>query len=248
MSSRLIDRIDNRSVSRRNGRRLGTLPIQTRTLAGVTVTALLLSVALCAGAVDWWAVGTSRRRVELVAKPVTMATLVGVAAVAGSAPGEVRLWLVVGAVLGLVGDVALLDDGETSFMVGLGAFAIGHLAYAVAALGTGFELAPALAGAAFTIVLLAYRFVPRTLAGARRHGGDVLAGAVVFYAMVISLMVITSWGTAIWMAAAGASLFAISDWILGYQRFVGPLPGGRVSVHAPYHIGQGLLIVGVATA
>ena len=76
----------------------------------------------------------------------------------------------------------------------------------------------------------------------------VLAGAVVFYAAVISFMVVTSWGTAQWMAAVGASLFAISDWVLGYQRFVGPLPGGRVSVHVPYHVGQALLILGLATA
>jgi hypothetical protein len=42
--------------------------------------------------------------------------------------------------------------------------------------------------------------------------------------------------------------FAASDWVLGHQRFVGPLPGGRLSVMVPYHVGQALLIVGLATA
>ena len=33
-------------------------------------------------------------------------------------------------------------------------------------------------------------------------------------------------------------MFAISDWVLGHQRFVGPLPGGRLSVIVPYQVGQ----------
>ena len=75
-----------------------------------------------------------------------------------------------------------------------------------------------------------------------------LAGAVVFYALVISAMVFTAWSSAAWLAAVGAMLFAVSDWVLGYQRFVGPLPGRRLSVIMPYHVGQTLLIIGLATA
>jgi len=43
-------------------------------------------------------------------------------------------------------------------------------------------------------------------------------------------------------------LFAVSDWLLGYQRFVRPLPAGRLAVIVPYHVGQALLILGLATA
>ena len=42
--------------------------------------------------------------------------------------------------------------------------------------------------------------------------------------------------------------FAASDWVLGHARFVGPVPGGRLSVMVPYHVGQALLIVGLAHA
>ena len=212
----------------------------------MTPTALILIVAAVAAVVDWWAVATDRRPVELIAKPAAMAALVGVAASAGSPPGDVRIWLVIGASFGLVGDVALLGDGESAFMAGLASFALGHLAYAVAAVLIGFAPLPALGGAVFTALLLGYRFVPETLPGARDHGGPVLAGAVVVYAAVISAMVIASWGSGRWMAAVGASLFAISDWVLGYQRFVAPLRGGRVAVHVPYHVGQALLIIGLA--
>ena len=212
------------------------------------VAAAFLIAAAVAALVDWWAVARGRRAVELWAKPLTMALLVGVAASAGDPDGDVRAWLVAGAVLGLVGDIALLGDGEAAFMVGLGAFALGHLAYAIAAVLVGFDTAWALVGAAFMAVVLGFRFATRTVPGARRRGGPVLAGAVVFYACVITAMVVTAWGTTAVLAGLGAMAFAASDWVLGHERFVGPLPGGRTSVIVPYHVGQALLIVGLATA
>lgn len=216
----------------------------------------LLVAAGVVGLVDWWAVSGAgsplRRRVESVAKPVTMALLVGVAATAGSPDDAVRALLVIGAILGLVGDVALLGDTEARFMAGLGAFAVGHLAYAAAAVQIELT-AWAWVGVAFMAALLGFRFVSRILPGARRLGGGVLAGAVMFYGGVISLMVITAWGifatdSPAWLAAVGAMLFAISDWVLGHTRFAGPLPGGRLAVMVPYHLGQALLILGIALA
>jgi len=209
---------------------------------------MLLIAAAVIAIVDWWAVATGRRRVEHVAKPLTMALLVGVAATAGDPGNDVRVWLVAGAALGLVGDIALMGDGEVAFMIGLGAFSLGHLAYAVSALYVGFDPAWALVGVVYIVALLSFRFATRTVSGARRLGGSVLAGAVVFYACVISAMVVTAWGSAVALAGVGAMAFAASDWVLGHERFVGPIPGGRLSVMVPYHIGQALLIVGLATS
>jgi len=201
-----------------------------------------------AAAVDWWAVALERRAVEMWAKPITMALLVGVAATAGDQSTDVRAALVIGAVFGLAGDIALLGKGEASFMAGLAAFAVGHLAYVVAAVSIGFDPLWALVGVVFVIGLLGYRFVGQIVPGARDHGGPVLAGAVTFYALVISAMVVTSWATAAWVAGVGAMLFAVSDWLIGYQRFVAKLPNGGVAVIVPYHVGQALLIIGLATA
>lgn len=207
---------------------------------------VLLVAAAIFTVVDWWAVVTHRRAVEVVAKPMAMLLLVAVAVTIGDAPGDVRAWLVAGAVFGVAGDTALLGDGESAFMAGLAAFAIGHLAYAVAAVTAGFSAIWALPGVVFIAALLGYRFVTRTLPGAIAHGGRVLGAAVVFYAAVISAMVITAWATTILVAAVGAMLFAGSDWVLGHRRFVGPLPGGRLAIMVPYHVGQALLIVGLA--
>jgi uncharacterized membrane protein YhhN len=214
----------------------------------VTSTILLVVIAAAVALVDWWAVAKRNRALELFAKPATMALLVVVAAVAGEAPGDVRAWLVIGAVFGLIGDVALLGDGETAFMSGLAAFAIGHVAYVVSATLVGFDPVWAIPGLVFMVAMLGFRFMSRTVPGARVHGGAVLAGAVMFYAAVISAMVVTSWATTALVAAVGAMLFAASDWVLGYQRFVAPLPGRRLSVIVPYHVGQALLILGLATA
>lgn len=243
-----------RSVSTWNRRR-GTNPFKSldhrsavpdlHTLALVTSTWVLIVAASLIAFVDWWAVATDRRDVETVAKPLTMMLLIALAAVAGDAPADVRGAVLIGVGFGLIGDVALLNDGETAFLVGLGAFAIGHMAYAVAALLVGFDAGWAAGGIAVTAMLLGYRFATKTLRGARDHGGAVLAGAVVFYAAVISAMVVTAWATSFWAAALGATLFAASDWVLGHRRFVGPLPGGRLGVMVPYHVGQTLLILGI---
>ena len=208
---------------------------------------MLILVAAVAAAVDWWAVHGHRKSVERVAKPLTMATLVALAATAGDVSGDVRVWLVVGAAFGLVGDVALLGDGEIEFLVGLSAFAIGHLAYVVAAVTLEFDPAWVWPGLAFMLALLGWRFVTQTLPGAVERGGPVLGGAVAFYAAVISAMVVSAWATTIVVAAVGAMLFAFSDWVLGHRRFVGPLPGGGLAVIVPYHVGQTLLILGLAT-
>lgn len=208
----------------------------------------LLIAAASVALVDWWAVARDDARIEMLAKPATMLLLVAVAATWGDAPLDVRAWLVIGALFGLGGDVALLGDGEISFMLGLSSFAIGHLAYAIAATSVGLEAGWMVIGLVLMVALLAARFATHTVPGARRHGGPVLAGAVVVYAVVISAMVLTAWGTTAVLAGVGATLFAVSDWVLGHRRFVGPLPGGRLGVMVPYHVGQALLILGLAAA
>lgn len=210
--------------------------------------ALVPIVAVAVFLADWFAVATSRRRLELVAKPAASLVLVSLALVVGDAAGDVRAAVVVAAVLGLIGDVALLGDGDGSFLAGLSAFAVGHVAYAVGALIVGLEPVPALVGAAVVAALLGFRFVQRIVPGARQQGGAVLGAAVVGYAVVISSMVVTAWGTATWMAAVGATSFAASDWLIGHGRFVGPTPGGRVAVMVTYHVGQVLLIAGLLRA
>lgn len=211
---------------------------------GVPVAALVAAAVVAA--VDWWAVQRGRRPVEFVAKPLTMVLLVGVAVTWGELEGAPRLWLVVGACFGVIGDVALLREGERAFLAGLASFAVGHLAYVVSALMIGFEPIASIPGLVASVALVSYRFVPHAVGGAAAAGGLVMASAVVVYAAVIGAMTTSVWGTGSVLAGVGAVLFATSDWVIGHQRFIGPIPGGRLAVMVPYHVGQALLLVGLA--
>jgi len=214
---------------------------------------ILLGAAAVFAVVDWWAVaGELRRGVEVWAKPATMALLCVVAAIAGSPEPGVRAALVIGAALGLVGDV-VIGESEPRFLGGLVAFLLGHIAYVIAALLVGFDWRWALVGVAFMAVLLGNRFLTRVVPGAVAIGGRFLGGAVVVYGAVIATMAVTAWGAAgagspAWLAGVGACSFAVSDWVLGHTRFAGPLPGGSLTIMTTYHVGQALLILGLALA
>lgn len=210
-----------------------------------TATAFLVVAAVCA-VVEWWAVWRADRRWQIVFKPATTALLIGVAATAGSPDGTVRVLLILAVAFGLLGDIFLLGEGETSFLGGLGAFAIGHALYVAAALAVGQHWPAHLWAVPFMAVLLGWRFLPETVPGARRHGGVVLMGAVLAYAAIISAMVVTATGTASVLAAVGAMAFAASDWVLGYGRFVRRVAHGHLVVMVAYYVGQALLVLGLA--
>lgn len=207
---------------------------------------LVAAFAVCAVA-NWVAVAPGRNDHRQVAITKTAATvvLIAIAALAGEMDGGARAALVVAVVLCLAGDVALLGDSEERFIAGLGSFALGHIAYVVTALIVGVDWPRLAIAFPFIVVLFGFRFIGRTIPGAREHGGAPLMGAVVFYAIVIATMVTTATGTPIWVAAAGAMMFAVSDWMIGYDRFVHPFAWARVGVMSTYHIGQLLLIAGL---
>ena len=204
----------------------------------VAVVALVMAGGLAL--VDWWAVHRRRPAIESLAKPAAMVALV-VAAATGTAE-PVRPWLVAALLLGLVGDVLLLPAVDR-FVAGLAAFLAGHLALVGAAMAAGLSGtgAPALGlvGAAVAVVAVG-RPIVAAVAGSR------LRWPVVAYVTVIAAMLAAVVGTGRWVAAAGAVLFALSDSLLGWTRFVTPRHDRRWLVHATYHLGQGLLVVGLA--
>jgi uncharacterized membrane protein YhhN len=211
-------------------------------VAGVVTTFVVLAVA------DWWAIWRGADGVRKVTKPAATMALVAIAAVAGEMAGEARAALVVAVVLCLVGDVALLATSEARFLLGLGAFAVGHVAYIVTALFVGVSW-PELA-AAFPVlaVLLGVQAATRMLQGARRRSGPLMAAAVAVYSLIISAMVVTAFGTASWPAAAGATLFAVSDSLIAHHRFVRPVGRADLPIMVTYHTGQLLLIGGLIAA
>lgn len=205
------------------------------------------SLAAAIAILDWWAVADDRPSLERWAKPLTMVALIGVLVTLGP-PTPLGWWLVVGAVLGMIGDIALLDESEWRFLVGLGSFGLGHLAYGIAALQIGTDLTGIMIGLLVCAPLLGIGFPNRVVGGAYRAEGAGLATAVAAYGGLVGFTVVTAGGSGSWLALLGAVLFAMSDWVLGHRLFADPIPGGRLMVMIPYHLGQACLLVGLATA
>lgn len=211
---------------------------------------VLVAAFAVAAITNWFAVDTRTRPDGLITVSKLGATglLLALAAFAGDLDGAARTWLVIAVVCCFAGDAFLLGDSETRFLAGLGSFAAGHLGYVVVAVLVGVSWPRLLLAVPFLVALLGYRFLARIVPGAGAAGGPAMAGAVLFYAAVISTMVVTATGSPHWAAAVGAMTFAVSDWCIGYARFVRPFAHHHAVVMATYHVGQIALVAGLLAA
>ena len=210
-----------------------------------SLTALLVGAfAVCAVA-DWTAIWRGSDHLRSLTKPAATAVLLLIAVLAGEMESEARALLVVAVTLCLIGDVALLGRSERRFLAGLTAFALGHIAYAVTALSVGVSWPRLAVAFPVLVVLLGVQVGTGMLSGARRHGGQSMFIAVATYSLIISAMVVAATGTPSWLAFAGATLFAISDSMIAYNRFVRPFRRADLPIMVTYHVGQLLLIGGL---
>ncbi|MBE0553305.1 MAG: lysoplasmalogenase [Rhodobacteraceae bacterium] len=168
----------------------------------------------------------------------------------GGAPGLITL----GLALGAMGDFALSRPGKPAFLAGMGAFAAGHLAYALAFWQRGAVLGgpdlgpgPVVALAVLVLLLISTEFwlAPRTGA---------LRGPVRGYGLVIGVMAAS---VALLPAnpgdtplTLGAALFLASDVLLALRLFVATAPTTQgalsLALWPAYWLGQVLILFGAA--
>jgi uncharacterized membrane protein YhhN len=182
---------------------------------------------------------------------LAVAALAARASAAAAVAAPLVAWFVVGQALGVVGDLALLGHGRRPFLIGLGAFLAGHLAYVVGLAAvvapttwptaTGpLAIAPLASGAAALAWLWPH------LRGDRAS----MRGPVIAYVAVITTMVIAA--LAAWRGAAlpattraligaGAALFFVSDLAVARDRFVAAGFINRLWGLPAYYGGQLLL-------
>ncbi|MFP4511483.1 MAG: lysoplasmalogenase [Acidimicrobiales bacterium] len=212
----------------------------------MTTTAWFLAgAAALFAATDWIGVATSRRGLRRLAKPATLTLLVGVAVTLDPVDPSIRAWMVVGLCFSLVGDVALMLP-ERWFVVGLGAFLLGHVAYVVAMVLAPTS-APGLAIGALLVAVAGAVVGRRIVAAVRTGQHPELGPPVIAYILVISAMVIAALGTTATAAILGALLFYASDATLAWNRFVEPLRHGPLAVMITYHLGQAGLVAWLVT-
>lgn len=210
---------------------------------------LTLAAALAAIG-DWVAVRWRSRPAEYVLKPLVLALLLAAAVELRDQAPTMRWAFVVAALaLSLVGDILLMLPGDL-FLGGLAAFLVGHLAY-VASFNI---LPPPPAALALGAVVVAAAAVPlylRLRRGMEERGERNLAGPVAVYVAAIGVMVASALATVgrpDWVASrsalavVGAGLFMTSDALIGWNRFVRPLPWAPVAVMVTYHLAQGALV------
>lgn len=213
---------------------------------------LLLSIGFAV--VEWIAVASRRRRLEYLAKPATLVCLtLWFLAKLPSPLSFLTIAFAIGLILSLAGDVLLLVPGDL-FLAGLGAFLLAHIAYVIAFNSAGLVLNLGSLAIAGLITLLAVWLVRRLLEGLRSAGRAKLSVPVTIYGGVLALSL---WSTvctllrpewslqAAGLVAVGGGLFFASDTLLAWNRFMRPLPSGRVLSMVTYHLAQFALAGGV---
>ena len=203
---------------------------------------VLVAAVAAAAVTDWVAVAHGDRATQQLASPAFMVLLAALGWLVHADEVPQGRWLLLALALGLAGDTLLMRGSDRAFTWGLAAFLLGHLAYLMA-LVTMPHRGPLWAGVAAVGVavglVLALWLVPL----ARRE--PLVGGPPTAYALVIGVMAAFAWATGQPLVAVGASLFCVSDAILGLTRYVRAVSGSALAVIVAYHLAQGLLVAGI---
>lgn len=179
------------------------------------------------------------KRMEYFFKPLTILLLIASLWLYGSKTGSYR-WLLVGAfIFSIVGDVALINP--QNFVIGLAAFFVAHLFYMAAFFVAGDKSFDWRSLVGFLVGLLVFLSV---VSGVPPE----LMIAVIAYTLVLSGMLtlaINLWLTrkdllaqfAFW----GAILFAFSDSVIAFNKFVHPFVAAKLVTLATYFVAQWLI-------
>jgi uncharacterized membrane protein YhhN len=196
---------------------------------------------LASGVIAIYAIDRRRQRLALLTKPLTTALLLAIVGMPRSTFSGL-VWA--GILASVVGDAALVLEGNTPFMIGLGFFLVAHVTYVVAFASVGVWSGASWAGLALVAVATP-ALLRRVWAGASG-----LRAPVVVYAAALSAMVVAAFSTVggplrgAPLAAMGALLFYISDASLAVNKFARPLRHATLLAVGVYWLGQ----LGIALA
>ena len=127
------------------------------------------------------------------------------------------------------------------FLAGLVAALVEHIAYIGGFRARGLNVAVLTIAVVVALASVAVFLPP--IYRALRNSRPKLVAPVIVYVAVFVVMVASAGGTGSPVALAGALLFFYSDAILAWNRFVRPVPLGRIVNIVPYHVGEALLVL-----
>lgn len=214
---------------------------------------LLIGIALIVAVIDWAAVSFQWKRIEYIAKPGVILSLIAWLIINNGFEDQL-LFFTIGLVFSMAGDISLMLP-KGSFLAGLILFLFSHVFYIL-----GFNVTiPQFSYAGFVIAILifinAFEISRRIIRGCSAYGHEKLKIPIVVYTIIISLMVYSALLTLIrpnseWIPIAsllvslGAILFFVSDTLLTWNRFVSPIRNGNLFTIVTYHIAQITIILG----
>lgn len=207
---------------------------------------------------DWLAVSFSWIRIDRFTKPLVMILVILWTMVAARwSMQSMVVLLVLAQLFGLAGDTLLMLPSRW-FLMGLGAFLVGHLLY-ISLLGWNITLAVQVGGfkelslwwvllilIIWAAVLLSfYRVVapksPRLTMPLLLWVPIQVYGWILSSVLILSILAVLSAPTVsvtLLLLPAGAFLFYISDSLLAFDRFKRKMPKVRVWVMITYHLAQ----------
>jgi len=162
-------------------------------------------------------------------------------------------WVGGGLIFSLIGDV-MLQLPRRFFIPGLFAFLLAHISYTIWFCLPAPKFHPILVALLLLIILGMYFYYQNLLKAlkSRSYGRKFLI-PVSMYGVTLCAMTISGCQTLLrtdWpiesagFSALGGILFLISDSLLGYNRFIQPLPGGKTLEMTTYHMAQFFIVLG----
>jgi uncharacterized membrane protein YhhN len=179
-------------------------------------------------------------------KPLSTLLVILVALLSFTTPGvqpDYTLWITVGLLLSLGGDVALIFKSSRAFVTGLVLFLLAHIVYAIAFTApNGFHRQDLIVGLVLLVVAVTvYLYL--------RPGLGSMQVPVILYILVICFMVNRAVSTFLghafttsqaWLITLGAILFWLSDLVLAINRFRRPFRWEALGLYL-YYGGQLLI-------
>ena len=197
-------------------------------MSGLTIAIVATAVAAVC---NWYFRVRPNDLGEMITKPLTTIGAIAIAALADG-PHDATIAALIALVLCLIGDVALLPAVD-KFIVGLGSFLLGHIAFVVMFSMRGLHKWSLAGVAIIGCALLVGTIAAPILRGAQTKG---LGIPVRLYFAVIMLMFVLGWATGNWLVMVGSAAFIISDSILGWGQFVFERRWMHLAIMVTYHV------------
>ena len=180
-------------------------------------------------------------KLQVWLKPLSAIGFILIAILGGAIYWEFGRWILWGLLACAIGDVLLLSrNSPAKFKLGMLAFAIGHILYALAFLRhpefgavKWWMLIPVLAGLAYFVWI-------------RPKLPKDMVVPVGIYSTIIIVMVILSLAVSVWMVPLAAIMFAASDMFVARDRFVKNEGANALAITPLYFGAQALFALAAA--